>query len=193
MKKITLMTVLAIGAMFFTSCVKIDYKSFVGTWGVEKIEYYNVDYAGDPIAASMVSYNYDPNSSDNGIQLVFREDQTGEMRDSAIDTIFLWNSETEAYDIPLPCPDTVVVTPFTYSYDKSDRSLYMNMTYDSTLRTYRMHVRDFKEDSFTYENEYDKDYMEKAYLKRITKASSKSTDRQTVKHPHKPGSFLGGR
>ena len=45
MKKLTYLTMVAIAALMFTSCSKNDYKSFVGTWGVEKIEYYNIDYA----------------------------------------------------------------------------------------------------------------------------------------------------
>ena len=53
MKKLTLFATIAVAAILFASCNKIDYKSFVGTWGVEKIEYYNIDYAGNPIAASM--------------------------------------------------------------------------------------------------------------------------------------------
>ena len=54
-------------------------KVFIGTWGVEKIDYYNIDYAGNPIVASIMTYAYDPNDISNGIQLVFREDNTGEI------------------------------------------------------------------------------------------------------------------
>lgn len=181
-------------ALLFASCNKIDYKSFVGTWGVEKIEYYNIDYAGNPIAGSLDTYNYDPNSTDNGIQLVFKANKTGEMRDSAVDTIWTdWNSETQAYESYVVNPDTVLVYPFTYSYDQSDNTLYMNMDYGSYINTARMAINDMTDDSFIYENEYDKDYMEKGYLKRISSTSSKETSRQMVKHPRKPGSILGGR
>ena len=78
---------MAMVAMLFASCSKTDFKSFIGTWGVEKIEYYNIDYAGNPIAASLETFTFDPNDTNNGIQLVFRTDKTGEMRDSAIDSI----------------------------------------------------------------------------------------------------------
>ena len=71
MKKITLLTLFAIVAMQFTSCGKLNEKAFVGTWGVEKIEYYNIDYAGHPIEPYSSSYTYDPNSSENGIQMIF--------------------------------------------------------------------------------------------------------------------------
>jgi hypothetical protein len=46
---------------------------------------------------------------------------------------------------------------------------------------------------FIYEKEDDKNYMERAYLKRLSNTPSKSASRQTVKHPHKPGSLLGDR
>ena len=192
MKKLSLFATLAMMALLFASCNKIDYKSFVGTWGVEKIEYYNIDYAGNPIAASMVTYTYDPYDIDAGIQLIFREDRTGEMRDSDVDTIWTdWNPETHTYGSYIYNPDTTIVYHFTYSYDKGDHSLYMNMDYDDVLRTFRMYIHNLSDDSFIYENEYDKDYMEKAYLKRLSDTPTKSGSRQAVKHPHKAGSFLG--
>ena len=86
MKKLTLFTALAIIDLLFASCRKNDYSKFVGTWGVERLDYYNIDFAGNPIAASFDTYIYDPNSTDNGIHLIFRENKTGEMRDSAIDS-----------------------------------------------------------------------------------------------------------
>ena len=70
MKKVTLLTMMAMMAMLFASCSKTDYKTFIGTWGVEKIEYYNIDYAGNPIAASLETFTFDPNDTNNGIQLV---------------------------------------------------------------------------------------------------------------------------
>lgn len=194
MKKVTLFVVMAIAALAFTSCNKIDYKSFIGTWGVEKIEYYNIDYAGNPIAASLESYTFDPKSTDNGIQLYFRADKTGEMRDSAVDTLYVdWNTETQSYDSYIVCPDTVMVYTFIYSYDPSNHSLYMNMDYGTEVRTFRMNVENFTENSFTYENEYRKDYMEKAYLKRISNTTTKSGSREMVKHPHKHGSLMSGK
>ena len=190
MKRLTLWATLAFTAMLFTSCGKEDYKSFIGTWGVEKIEYYNTDYAGNPIGASLESHVFDPNDTDNGIHLIFREDKTGEMRDSAVDTVWFENEITGETDYVVN-PDTVLVTKFTYSYDKSDRSLYMNM--EDLARPYRLQIEDLTNNSFTYENEYYTDYVEKAYLKRVSDTPTKSARRQAVNHPHKPGSFLGGR
>jgi hypothetical protein len=184
MKKVTLLTMMAMVAMMFASCSKTDFKSFIGTWGVEKIEYYNIDYAGNPIAASLETFTFDPNDADNGIQLTFRADKTGEMRDSAIDSLLVDS-------VYIQCPDTVLVTKFTYSYDKSDKSLYMNM--DNSARPFRLQIENLTSDSFTYENEYGTDYMEKAYLKRISK-STKSASRNMPAHPHKgPGALFGDR
>lgn len=191
MKKLALLATVVMMALMFTSCNKTDYKSFIGTWGVEKIEYYNIDYAGNPIAASVSTYTYDPNDIENGIQLIFREDKSGEMRDNDVDTIWLENEETHEYDHYIYNPDTTLVYPFTFSYDKSDRILYMNMDYGTTLRTFKMNIYDFSNDSFVYENEYLMDYVEKAFMKRISDTPTKSGSRQASKHPHMPGSFLG--
>ena len=195
MKKLTLLAALAV--MMLASCNKTDYKSFVGTWGVERLEYYNIDYYGNPIAASLKYSDFDPESVDNGIQLVFREDKTGEMRDSAVDTVWTdWNSETQQYESYIYNPDTTLVTTFTYTYDQSESALYMNMRYTypyDYMRTFMMKVSDMDDDSFVYENEYDVNYMEKAYLKRISDTPSKSGDRQAVKRPHVPGALMGGR
>lgn len=195
MKKLTLFATLAIAALMFTSCNKTNYKTFVGTWGVEKIEYYNIDFAGNPIAGSMETHIYDPNDTCNGIHLVFRENKTGEMRDSAIDTVWLYNEETQEYDSYIYRPDTVMVYTFTYTYDASESSLIMKTRYTypyEYMRTFMMKVSDMTDNSFIYENEYDVNFVERAYLKRVSKAMPKST-RQTPKHPNKRGAFLGGR
>ena len=198
MKKLTLF-VMAFVALLFASCNKnkTDYKSFVGTWGVEKIEYFNIDYYGHPISSSIESFNYNPNDPDNTIQLVFREDKTGEMRDGAIDTLYLdYNEETQVYETVLYRPDTVLVYTFTYSYDKSESALYMNMKYTYPYvysRTFMVKVSDVEDNSFVYENEYNVNYVEKAYLKRVSNSPSKSSSREAVKNPNHPGSFLGSR
>ena len=197
MKKLSLFATLAMMALLFASCNKIDYKSFVGTWGVEKIEYYNIDYAGNPIAASMETYSFDADDPNNTVQLIFREDKTGEMRDGAIDTVLTdWNSATQEFESYIVNPDTIIVNTFTYSYDKSESTLYMNMKYTYPyvyLRTFMVKVSDFNDNSFIYEDEYDVDYMEKAYLKRVSETPTKSASRQKFSHPHKPGSLLGDR
>ena len=191
MKKLTFLTMMVLAALTFTSCSKTDYKSFIGTWGVEKIEYYNIDYAGNPIAASLETFTFDPEDTNNGIHLIFKADKSGEMRDSAIDSL---QTVQDGDTIYIQCPDTVIVTKFTYSYDKNDNSLYMNM--DNSVRPFRLQLESFTSDSFIYENEYGKDYMEKAYLKRISKTTNaiKSSSRNVPAHPHqRPGSVFGSR
>ena len=195
MKKIGIITLCAVCAFLFASCSK-DYKSFVGTWGVEKIEYYNIDYAGNPIPATIQTLVYDPEDIDNGIQLVFRENKTGEMRDNDIDTVWIWNEEIQDYDSYIYNPDTTMVYNFTYSYDKGESMLYMNMNYTypyAYTRVFMMKVSDLTDNSFSYVNEYWSDYVERAYLKRLSGTPSKSASRNKSPRLHKPGSLLGDR
>ncbi len=193
MKKITLLALFAIVAMQFTSCGKLNEKAFVGTWGVEKIEYYNIDYAGNPIAASMETYDMVPGDSQSGIDLIFREDKTGEMRDRSRDTIKTdWNEETHSYETIIICPDTTIVSKFTYSVDKRSSILYMNI--EHPVKTYKMNIVNMDKDSFIYENEYGTDYVEKAYLKRLSNTTSKSESRKSLpSRPYREDSFLSGR
>lgn len=204
MKKIALMISCAIAAWFFSSCQRVN-TTFVGTWGVEKIEYetYNTDYNGNPIEGSMMSYavTYDPQDLDNGIQLVFNADKTGEMRDSDRDTIWYdWNAQTGVYESYVVNPDTTLVTKFTYTYDKEASILYMNMQYEEGFRTFMTTVLSLTSNEFSYENFYDKDadnrvYVERAYLKRLSdSATSKSAGRKAKQpRPTMPGSMLSGR
>ena len=186
MKRIALVTFCAFAVLFLSSCGgNDDYKVFVGTWGVEKIEYYNIDYAGNPIPGSMETYIYDPQDINNGIQLIFRADKTGEMRDNDVDTI--WNDAHDSYVVN---PDTTLVRKFDYSFDKRESILYMNMDY---ARTFKMQIFDLTNDQFTYENEYWKDYVERSYLKRLSDTPSSKSTRKSQKRPHMPGSLLGGR
>jgi len=159
----------------------IDDKPFVGIWGVEKVEYYNIDYYGNPILATLQTYEYTLGDSNDGMDLVFREDNTGELRDRSRDTIY------DGDDIII-CPDTTLVTGFTYSYDAQNATLYLNMEY---VHTFRMNIVDLERDSFVYENEYATDYVEKAYLKRLSYTPDKSTGKKNQHRPSKKGSLLG--
>ena len=193
MKKITLLALFAVVAMQFTSCGKVNEKSFVGTWGVEKIEYYNIDYAGNPIASSMSTFVLVPGDQQSGIDLIFRENNTGEMRDRSQDTLKLdWNEETHAYETIIICPDTTLVSKFTYSVDDRASILYMNMEYP--VHTYKMNIIKMDKNSFVYENEYGTNYVEKAYMKRLSNSTSKSASRNSQpSRPRREGSFLSGR
>ena len=201
MKKVSLFATLAVMALMVASCgKKDDYKSFIGTWGVEKIVYesYNTDYAGNPIQASMETSEVilDPNDDENYIKVIFKSDKTGEMRDSAIDTLWIdWNDQTHAYDSYIVCPDTTVVTAFSYSYDRDAKVLYMNMEY---ARTFMMDITELSSSSFSYVNKYElatdnRVYYEKATLKRLSKSPSKSASKNKEAHPHMRGSFLCDR
>lgn len=192
MKKLGFFTLCAFATLLFASCNKTDYTAFVGTWGVERIVYenYNTDYQGQPIIGSMntQTFSYDPNDINNGIQLVFRQDKTGEMRDNAVDTVWI---DDDNYIVN---PDTTIVRTFTYSYDKTESTLYMNMDY---VHTFKMLITNLSDNAFSYENNYGMDednrvYYEKAYLKRISNTPAAKCH-YSVKHPNKPGSFLGGR
>lgn len=188
MKKMILCAAGAIMALLLSSCGDSEaYKGFVGTWGVEKIEYYNIDYAGNPISGTVETYDYDADDIGHGIQLVFKEDKKGEMRDNDIDSLPVIQGNDTVY---IQCPDTTLVTTFTYSYDAGDKILYMNMSY---MRTFKMHILDLTDNSMIYENEYDKNYMEKATLKRLSKTPTKSGSRKSAARPHKHGSLLGDR
>jgi hypothetical protein len=193
MRKLTLIAAVAFAAMLFTSCGKHDYDEFVGTWGAEKVEYYNIDYAGNPIAASMQTYTYDPEDEDNSIRLTFRADNTGEMRDSAIDTLYTnYDEEHEIYLDTIPCSDTVMIYNFTCSFDKFNQCMYMNIVGEA--RPYRIDIVNMDKNTFVYVNEYGNDYVEKAYMKRITGKVTKSGSSKPVRHPHnKPGSLFGSR
>lgn len=194
MRKLTFIAAVAFAALLFTSCGKHDYNEFVGTWGAEKVEYYNIDYAGNPIAASMQVYTYNPDDVDNSIRLIFRADGTGEMRDSAIDTLYTnYDEELEVYLDTIPCSDTVIIYPFTCSFDKINQCIYMNMTDEA--RPYRIDIVDMDKNSFVYVNEYGNDYVEKSYMKRVSgKVPNTAKSDKPVRHPHnKPGSLFGSR
>lgn len=185
MKKLAFYAVSAIAVLLLSSCGKNTYKSFVGTWGVEKIEYYNIDFNGNPIPESLETFIYDPNDYDNSIRLSYKSNKTGEMRDSAWDSIY-----SEVDSAYIQCPDTVFLSTFTYSYDRKEAVLYMNM---SNSHTFKLNIKDLGKNSYIYENEYLENRVEKGYLTRLSKKPSKSSSRQKVAHPHHPGSFLGDR
>lgn len=216
MKRILLFFVAISMILGWSSCKHgDDYMVFVGTWGVEQIDYYNIDYAGQPIDATMETYSFTPGDPDNGIDLVFRSDRSGEMRDRSRDSLYLpvYQNNTIVDTAVIPCVDTVIVTKYTYSYHDDDAILYMNMedhdcyferktvgeTYEDELvqyvrqYTYNMHVSQITQESFIYENEYNKDYVERARLIRLSTENPVKANRYSkpVRVPHKPGSMLG--
>lgn len=184
MKKLVLFASLMVSILFLSSCGKDEY-SFLGTWGVDLIKYYNIDYAGNAIESTITTYDFTPGDMENGIDLVFREDKTGEMRDRSRDTLFLdWNSETQAYETVIVCPDTTLVTKFTYSYNANDGLLFMNMQVEHPY-IYQMQINFIDENTFVYVNEYETNYVEQAQLVRYsteTRGSKSSKPEYVPRH-----------
>lgn len=185
MKKLTVFTAMLMLVVVLASCGKDNYKSFIGTWGVERIDYYNIDYAGNPIEASVETFYFTPGDMNNGIDLVFREDKTGEMRDRSRDTLkFDYDTVSQTYQTIIVCPDTTLVTRFTFSYNADDGLLFMNL---QTLHPiiYQMRVKFYDDDTFVYENEYETDYVEKARLVRYSTETrgDKSKPVSMKRHP----------
>lgn len=133
--------------------------SLIGVWGVEQIDYYCTDYYGNPIANTLQTYYYPIGDPDNGIEMVFREDLTGEAIDHSLDSLR--------------------VTTFIYSYDEYDSILYLTVQTPS-YHAYQMSVPVLSDDSFVYVNEYVDNYVEKAYMKRLSYFPDKSRSTQTV-------------
>ena len=171
-----------------------DFKVFIGTWGVERIDYYNIDYAGNPISNTIETYYFTPGDPQSGIDLVFRENRSGEMRDRSHDTLFIpvVVADTLHHVDTLLCPDTTFVTNFTYSYHDDDATLYMNMQTERPY-TYHMLIENLTDDSFTYYNEYETNYVEEARLVRLSNDTRGSKSSKPVAAPHKPGSLFGNR
>lgn len=192
MKRLTLIFALAAMMFGFASCGdNDDYMVFVGTWGVETIEYYNIDVYGNPIDGSTETYHFTPGDTIDGIDLVFRNDRSGKMVDRSRDTLFYNYDANHIPQDTILCPDTVIVTDFTYSYHKDDQLLYMNMEVAHPF-TYMMKVPYISDKSFTYINEYDKYYVEKAKLIRVSDSAKgeKAGRIKPVSRPRREGSML---
>lgn len=192
MKRLLLFASSLLMILSMASCNKDkhDADSFIGTWGAKHIEYYNTDYAGNPIQASLLTYDLTPGDQEDGIDLVFKADRTGKMIDRSRDTLYFnWNSATQEYDSILPCIDTVIVTNFEYSYNKEDKLLFMRMLPEPPYipYIYEMQVTFLDDNTIEYINEYDRDYVEKATLVRYDKnpiAKSRSAKPVNMKrHP----------
>lgn len=169
----------------YTATVTVEaltYQSFVGIWSVEKVEYYQTDNAGNPIENTMEVINYDPNDINNGIQLVFREDKTGEKREHIHDTLYVG-------DQMIILPDTTIVSQFTYSYDTNQVLLIINLEEGPT---FMLETVEFTLNSFVYECEYKPNHYEKAYLRRLSNVPDKSNSTKCSNHiiPYKESTLL---
>ena len=170
------------------SCGK-DYTAFIGTWGVKHIEYYNIDFYGNPIEATIETYDFKPGDMENGIDLVFRADKTGEMRDRSRDTVFLTEIiQGDTIVDTIVCPDTTLVTRFTYSYNHSDNLLFMNMMVEHPF-IYQMKIDFIDDNTYVYENEYDNNYVEKAWMVRYSTETRGNRSKAANMKRH-PGSLF---
>lgn len=166
-----------------------SYLQFVGSWGVEHIEYYNIDYAGNPIPATVEVHDFVLGDPHDGIDLIFNSDKKGEMRRRDVDTFYVKVSiNPTTYDTIID-PDTTWVIPFQYTFDSDESALYLTTLDD--MKTNKMMISNFKDNSFMYLNEYKPNEVEKAFLKRLSTAdnSRKSFPKPTYR-PRRPGSFL---
>ena len=199
MKRLTVFTAILMVVTVFASCKHDNnddhtFKDFVGIWGVKQIDYYNIDYAGNPIENTRETYYFTPGDMEGGIDLVYREDQTGEMRDRSTDTIILKDESTSPVTIDtIICPDTTLYTYFDYSYDADEAILYMNMETEETVHTYKMRISHFDENTYTYLNEYRKNWIEEAQMVRTSHEAKAVVGQKPTRRPHKPGSIFGNR
>lgn len=147
--------------------VTVTRTSILGLWGVEKIEYWQTDYDGIMIPSTFYSLDFIPGDLDNGIDLSFRLDLTGEMCDRSH-------------------PDTTIVKPHTYSFDYMNSRLNLHRTNESFV----MDVLELTSESFVYKCEYDSGLFEKAYLKRLTETPNKHSGKTPQHRPTRLGSLL---
>ena len=195
MKRLAIFAAVVMAVSVLSSCNHKDndehsYLDFVGIWGVERIDYYNIDYAGNPIEGSRETYYFTPGDMEGGIDLVFRSDKTGEMRDRSTDTIInKLDTDPVTYDTII-CPDTTLYTYFDYSFDADDAILYMNM---ETAHTYKMKITHLDEHTYTYVNEYRENYVEEAKMVRTSDEAKAVAGPKSTRRPHKSGSIFGNR
>lgn len=145
----------------------------VGTWGLEKTENYSIDNAGNMVGP-ISSHEYDPNDNDNGIQMVFREDNTGEMYDKT-------------------SSNSTIVNALTYSYVND--TLFLDIDYGTETNTFNCLIIEKTNESFIYENKYAQNRMEKAYFKRLSHEPIVLSDGFTVSvsaNPTNGGTVIGG-
>lgn len=165
MKK-TLSFFLLIGTLALTSCIDTGNSLLIGAWGVERIEYYTCDIAGNPIPSTMEAYEFSPGASD-GITMTFRANNTGQLEDRST-------------DFP-------VVTSFTYRYDAREQMVFMNKGSESFV----LYVEELGANTFSYLNEYENHKIERTFLKRLDGVRN-HTGRRVQRLPVHPGSLLSG-
>lgn len=181
MKKHLLTIAIMAFAFGMISCGKSEVDKLVGRWGLERLEYYTIDYYGQPIESTIESEDFIPGDMENGIEIVFYSNKHGQWIDRDRDTfIFQVSINPVAYDTIIN-PDTVLVTDFTYSYDKDLSALYIRT---SDAETFQMDIELLNDNTFIYVNEFKQHEVERAVMRRIdtqdkVKSSRKSSARVT--------------
>lgn len=191
MKRISFIIAAVTMLIGMASCGKSNETLLIGMWGLERLDYYNIDYWGNPIENSMETYEYTPGDFDNGIELVFKGNNRGEWRDHDIDSFFiLVSTDPRVYDT-IVNPDTTVVTPFTYSYDNNTSAVFVHT---ANAETFMLNVRQLDETTFVYTNVYKENEEERATMKRINESSTRSSSPTLMKkngsHRRRLGSFF---
>jgi hypothetical protein len=191
MKRISFIIVAMAMIIGVASCKKSKESQLIGMWGVERIEYYNIDYYGNPIDNTIVTWEYTPGDFDNGIELIFKENKQGEWRDHDQDTFFVKVSTNPVTYDTIVNPDTTVVTPFTYYYEESIPAVFVNT---SVAETFMLKLERLDETTLIYTNEYQLNEEERGVLKRIDDSKSKNTRSASPKkngyRSRRPGSFF---
>lgn len=123
------------------SVAQMSVNDFLGVWGLELLEYYKVDYAGNMVLES--SSLYDPFDVDHGVQMVFWENHTGQKLDKT---------------------NSLTVKAYTYNVDPVHSILKVNC---DDGQSFDLEIKEYSNASFTYENYYQQRQMERAVLKRL--------------------------
>lgn len=181
----------------FTSCKdsKTQNNPFLGTWGVEKMEYWQTDFGGHEMDGTHYEYHFEvPGAPNDGISMVFKADKSGEIQDRSIDTFWYhWDPVAQAYLDYIVRPDTVLVSHFNYSYDSDAATLYLTMENTSV---FSLQVNELNDNRFVYTNKYGLDqqegiyYYEKAQLKRTNSTTKVNEKKGNSWMPRHDGSLL---
>jgi len=190
MKKLTILIVAMALVFSAASCKKNGADLLIGTWALQILEYYNIDYQGQPIESTIVHYEFPIDVANEGIDIVFMKNNQGEWHDRDLDTFYVLISEDpDVYDTIIN-PDTTVVTPFTYFYDEDAAAVFLKT---SDMVSHMLEVEELNSTTFSYVNEYGEHYVEHAILKRVDDSKSRSrsnADVKRVSRPCRPGSLL---
>jgi len=188
MKKLTVLLATMVLLLGSISCGKKEKNPLLGTWGVEAVEYYNIDYYGQPIASTIDRYEFPIGDPTAGIDLVFQDNNKGKWLDRDRDTILVEVSTNPLVYDTIINPDTTLVTTFTYFYDEEASSVFIKT---SEANSFMLEVEELTDTRFSYINEYGENYVEHAIMRRISdgKSTSRANDKRASR-PVRPGSLL---